>query len=152
MQKPNFATKKTATLLFRRIAVFLIRYHSPFVLNFRYLAAVKFSMRLLAFQLIVFAYFPAQILIENTLMRCQVKSNIVTGYNPNRNSGKKSPHRSDNKKETVTKPVTASFWQGRKDLNPRHAVLEWLSRKWNTKQTRLCCSRLAVNKGRLMLY
>ncbi len=29
-----------------------------------------------------------------------------------------------NKKETVTKTVTASFWQGQKDLNPRHAVLE----------------------------
>ena len=29
MQKPNFTAKKTATLLFRMIAVFLIRYHSP---------------------------------------------------------------------------------------------------------------------------
>ena len=29
-----------------------------------------------------------------------------------------------NKKETVTKTVTVSFWQGQKDLNPRHAVLE----------------------------
>ena len=48
--------------------------------------------------------------------------------------------------------IRCFLWQGQKDLNPRHAVLEWLSRKWNTKQTRLCCSRLAVNKGRLMLY
>ena len=29
-----------------------------------------------------------------------------------------------NKKETVTKTATVSFWQGQKDLNPRHAVLE----------------------------
>ena len=29
-----------------------------------------------------------------------------------------------NKKETVTKAVTVSFWQGQKDVNPRHAVLE----------------------------
>ena len=29
-----------------------------------------------------------------------------------------------NKKETVTILVTVSFWQGQKDLNPRHAVLE----------------------------
>ena len=77
MQKPNFTAKKTATLLFRRIAVFLIRYHSQFVLNFRYLAAVKFSMRLLAFQLIVFAYFPAQILIENTPGRIPVNQILL---------------------------------------------------------------------------
>lgn len=79
MQKPNFTAKKTATLLFRRIAVFLIRYHSPFVLNFRYLAAVKFSMRLLAFQLIVFAYIPAQILIENTPGRSPVNQILLQG-------------------------------------------------------------------------
>ncbi len=144
--------KKTATLLFRRIAVFLIRYHSPFVLNFRYLAAVKFSMRLLAFQLIVFAYFPAQILIENTPGRSPVNQILLQDTTRTGTAAKTIPPRSDNKKETVTKTVTASFWQGQKDLNPRHAVLERMSRKWNTKQTRLCCSRLAVNKGRLMLY
>ena len=69
--------KKTATMLFRRIAVFLIRYHSPFVLNFRYLAAVEISMRLLAFQLIVFAYFPAQILIGNTPGRSPVNQILL---------------------------------------------------------------------------
>ena len=82
--------KKTATLLFRRIAVFLIRYHSPFVLNFRYLAAVKFSMRLLAFQLIVFAYFPAQILIENTPGRSPVNQILLQGITRTGTAAKKS--------------------------------------------------------------
>lgn len=90
--------KKTATLLFRRIAVFLIRYHSPFVLNFRYLAAVKFSMRLLAFQLIVFAYFPAQILIENTPGRIPVNQILLQDISLTGAAAKTISHHTDKKR------------------------------------------------------
>lgn len=98
MQKPNFTAKKTATLLFRRIAVFLIRYHSQFVLNFRYLAAVKFSMRLLAFQLIVFAYFPAQILIENTPGRIPVNQILLQDITRTGTAAKTISHHTDKKR------------------------------------------------------
>ena len=39
-------------------------------------------------------------------------------------------------KKTVTATVTV-FWQGQKDLNPRHAVLEWLLNVKEQTKTRL---------------
>ena len=45
--------------------------------------------------------------------------------NPNQNAP--DSNATHEKKETGENPVfSPAFWQGQKDLNPRHAVLEWM--------------------------
>ena len=54
-------------------------------------------MRLLAFQLIVFAYFPAQILIENTPGRIPVNQILLQDITRTGTAAKTIPHHIDKK-------------------------------------------------------